>query len=64
MTPDVDPTKRLDSEFDAARRDFIKARVRFLVLESLVISQEFPTGSTFHLPLLLTTYLVFSSRRP
>ena len=47
MSLDVDHLKRLDGEFDAARRDFVKAKVKFLVLEGLVFSQEFPAGLFF-----------------
>ena len=48
MSLDVDHLKRLDGEFDAARRDFVKAKVRFLVLEGLAVSQEFPAGLFFY----------------
>ena len=36
--------KRVNSEWSEARRQFLKIKLRFQVLESLVIDNDFPTG--------------------
>ena len=36
--------KRVNSEWSEARKQFLKIKLRFQVLESLVIDNDFPTG--------------------
>ena len=39
--------KRVNSEWSEARKQFLKIKLRFQVLESLVIDNDFPTGKCY-----------------